>query len=455
VIHRHLGLQLNEVPSQVLEDALLRRTSSRGYRRADLYLDDVDAEEVRWIAEAVTVTETYFLRERAQLQALADMVIPSLAHRRKIRILSAGCASGEEPYSIALVLREILPDIDRWEITLRAFDVNRAMLRQAARGRYGAWALRETPPAIVERYFRRTDGHFELAQSVRSMVAFEEQNLVHDNPGLWAPGSWDAVFCRNVLMYLAPEVASAAIDRMAMALDRKGFLFIGHAETLRGVSEAFEVCHSAGAFYYRLRGGEARLAADRAAPPAAVSPPPPAAALPPPLPPRPISVPRPELSHVTELMRQERYREALETVRAVDASSPGARVLEALLCAHAGDVQRAAALCGAILDADPLHAGAHYVRALTAEQSGDRAQAADLHRTAAFLDPSFAMPRLQLGLLARRSGDEASARRELGRALVLLEQEDPSRLALFGGGFGRTALMALCRAALSELGGDR
>ena len=450
IIERHLGLQLHEAGHRALEDALVRRMAARGFRRPDAYLDTVDAEEVRRIAEAVTITETYFLRDRSQLQALAEVVIPSLAHARRIRILSAGCASGEEPYSIALVLRETLPDIDQWQITLRGVEVNPAMLRQAARGRYTSWALRETPPEIVQRYFRRTDGQFELDPSVRSMVTFQEQNLVQGDPATWAPGSWDVVFCRNVLMYLAPEMVRAMIGRVEQALDRGGFLFVGHAETLRGLSEAFEVCHSGAAFYYRLRG------APQPPPPIPnVEPRPKAAELPQAPPPRAIAVPNGELAHVTELMRQERYHEALQTIRALDASSPGARVLEALLCAHAGDLQRAATLCAAILAADPLDSRAHYVRALALEQSGDRVQAVDLYRTAAFLDPSFAMPRLHLGLLARRAGDDAAARRELGRALVLLEQEDPARIALFGGGFGRGALMALCRAALAEVGGDR
>ena len=458
VIHRHLGLQLHHAASQLLEDALFRCMASRGYRHPRAYLESVDAEEVRRIAEAVTVTETYFLRDRAQFQALAEVVIPTFARARRIRILSAGCASGEEPYSIALVLRETIPDIERWSITVQAVDVNPAMLRHAARGRYTSWALRETPPAIAERYFRRTDGHFEVAESVRAMVTFDEQNLVHGDPRTWAPGSWDVVFCRNLLMYMAPEVARAVIARAATALERGGFMFVGHAESLRGLSDAFDVCHSVGAFYYRLR-EEAEPSTGAAGPPAVssaeVTSRPTRAELRSPPEPKPIVVPSRELSHVTELMRQERYREALEAVRALPAPSADARLLEALLCAHAGDLEGAASLCAQIIEAHPLDSAAHYVRALTLEQSGDRAQAADRHRTAAFLDPAFAMPRLQLGLLARRSGDEASARRELGRALVLLEREDPARIALFGGGFGRAALMALCRAALADIGGER
>lgn len=455
LIRRRLGLEMDLAHAPALDEVLYRRMGSTGHREADGYLRSVNAHELRRIAEEVTVNETYFLRDRGHFQVLAEEIVPSRAHARTLRILSAGCASGEEPYSIAIVLREILPDIASWDISIRGIDVNPAKLEHAARGRYGPWALRDTPPEIVERHFRRAGSDFEVHEAVRGMVTFDEQNLVDDDGRSWWPRTWDVVFCRNVLMYLSPEVARGVVARAALALDRGGVLFTGHAETLRGLSEKFDLRERGGTFYYRLREDGACARNERRREDSASS----AARPPHPLSPPPVRIdarvgegPRPgngsRLELVVELMRYERYQEALQAVRGIapadgDACEP--RVLEALLSAHAGNLQHAASVCAEVLGRDPLNAQAHHVLALSLEQSGDRDQAAQRHRTAAFLDPSFAMPRLRLGLLARRAGDEAGARRELARALILLEQEDPARIALFGGGFGRAALMALCR----------
>jgi chemotaxis protein methyltransferase CheR len=126
-----------------------------------------------------------------------------------------------------------------------------------------------------------------------------------------------------------------------------------------------------------------------------------------------------------------------------------------VLLTHGGDLSAAQTVCREVLAIDEMNAGAHYSLALCREGVGDRAGAIDHDQTAAYLDPAFALPRLHLGLLARKSGDRAAARRDLSEALMLLEREDASRLLLFGGGFSRDALIALCRAELMECGESR
>jgi chemotaxis protein methyltransferase CheR len=128
-------------------------------------------------------------------------------------------------------------------------------------------------------------------------------------------------------------------------------------------------------------------------------------------------------------------------------------LLRAVLLTHGGDLVAAETLCREVLALDELSSGAHYLTALCREDAGDRPGALEHDRIAAYLDPTFAMPRLHLGLLARRAGDHAAARGELGEALSLLEREDPLRLLLYGGGFGRPGLLALCRAELRAEGG--
>ena len=290
------------------------------------------------------------------------------------------------------------------------------------------------------------------------------------------------IFCRNVLMYFSPEQMRAAIVRMARSLAPGGFLFLGHAETLRGVSDRFHLRHTHGTFYYELKeGGEPsrawmpsslpqsrapaqsavvvddewfdaiRKASERVA---ALMPSPSVANEPaaPSLPAAPFWDPAPAL----DLLRQERFAEALVHVRAgpaPDKPDPDVLLLEAALLAHSGQAAAAEEVCQRLLKIDEFNAGAHYVLALCREQSGHQDGAGEHYRVAAYLDPQFAMPRLHLGLLARHAGDRDAARRELAQALLLLKREDASRLLLFGGGFGREALVTLCRSALVECGG--
>jgi chemotaxis protein methyltransferase CheR len=165
-----------------------------------------------------------------------------------------------------------------------------------------------------------------------------------------------------------------------------------------------------------------------------------------------------DLASPLELLRQERYGEALDLVQVLPheaARDPDVRLLEAVLLAHSGQLGRAEQACRDVLQLDELNAGAHYVLALCCEGSGDGRGAVEHDRIATYLDPGFAMPRLHLGLLARRAGEHTDARRELAQALDLLQREDSSRLLFFGGGFGREALVALCRAELVVCGGGR
>ena len=131
--------------------------------------------------------------------------------------------------------------------------MNRSVLQKAEKARYSAWALRETPPPIKEKWFRRDGRELALDEQLRRTVHFKQANLASDDPALWQPAVYDVIFCRNVLMYFAPDQMRAAIARIAASLAPGGYLFLGHAETLRGVSDDFELHHAHDAFYYRRK----------------------------------------------------------------------------------------------------------------------------------------------------------------------------------------------------------
>lgn len=259
IVGSRLGLNFDDSKLAFLADVLKRRRDSAG-QSPDAYLGRLESssqaqEELRALAIDLTVNETYFFRNPDQFRAMVHNVLPlrlqARAASRQLRVLSAGCASGEEPYSLAISLRENVPD-PSWKISVRAFDISPAMLDKARRGRYSAWSLRETQPDMQRRWFHREGADFILDRAIRDAVVFEERNLVDDDPALWEPESYDVIFCRNVLMYLKPEIARNVVARMMRSLVPGGYLFLGHAETLRGLSQDFHLEHTHGAFYLSL-----------------------------------------------------------------------------------------------------------------------------------------------------------------------------------------------------------
>ncbi|HEV7498902.1 MAG TPA: hypothetical protein VGQ33_02810, partial [Vicinamibacteria bacterium] len=283
--------------------------------------------------------------------------------------------------------------------------------------------------------------------------------------------------------------ARGVVERISRSLAPGGFLFLGHAETMRGLSRDFHLQHTHGTFYYRRREEHEAAVVDGIEPGPSSAPVPRGDLVPAivaddswvenirraservhslttasaagPGRPAPELVAalsgreraRPDLAVAVDLLRRERYAEAQALLgRMPDDSSrdPDTLLLKAVLLTHGGDLLLAEEVCRDLLERDEMNAGAHYLMALCREGAGAPDSAVEHDQLAAYLDPGFAMPRLHLGLLARRAGDHDSARRELEHALALLEHEEASRLLLFGGGFSREALSALCRAELDR-----
>lgn len=510
-VTRRFGLHLDDTKLGGIADLLRRRVDASGQSCA-AFLDALETEhagpELRALAAELTVPETYFFRNIDQFRAFTEVVVPDRLRARgeakQLRILSLGCATGDEPYSLAILLREAALD-PSWQVSIVAIDVNRVVLEKAMRGRFSRWALRETPADLQRRWFRQEGTDFVLDEEIRRSVTFEEQNLVEATREPWAAGAYDVVFWRNVMMYFAPPHAQAVVARVTRALAPGGYLFLGHAETLRGVSNDFHLRHTHETFYYQrkldserreLRGPMQSFDATLAEPPeplAAVfegadswvdtihkasqrirvlsdaSRPAEGAAAMTMTATATATIEREgrgartvttkpawNLALTLELLEEERFTDALELLGTLPPESsldPQVLLLRAVLLTHSSQLARAEEVCTELLAVDELDAGAHYLLALCREGAGDRRAAVDHDQVAVYLDPGFAMPRLHLGLLARRANDRESARRDLGQALVLLQREDPSRLLLFGGGFGREALITLCRTELVACGG--
>ena len=312
--------------------------------------------------------------------------------RRPIRIFSAGCATGEEAYTLAIIAQGHANQV---EVT--AFDVNPTVVKRAKEARYSTWSLRDTPPPIRQRYFETDGGQYVLVPEVRDMVRFEDRNLLDDAPELWQPDAFDIVFCRNVIMYFGAEAMRAAVARIARSLRPDGFLFMGHAETLRGISRAFHLCHTHETFYYQRKGTHdpTRIspeATSLAALPGGTLPTPVAigldtswidviqraservAKLATASGPREATQPSParaDTQPILEMMREERFADALELLGTFSPTDPETQLLRAIVLTNGGRHREAERVCAELIAADELNAGAHYLLALCREHTGD------------------------------------------------------------------------------------
>ncbi|MBI4821840.1 MAG: protein-glutamate O-methyltransferase CheR [Deltaproteobacteria bacterium] len=482
-VARVLGLQFDDSKLDLLADVLTRRADAFK-SSVETYLEGLTRAEWSHLAEELTVNETYFFRNPDHFRVFSERVLPEALRKRdnprRLRILSAGCATGEEPYSLAaLTLESVTPGFELG-VSILGIDVNPSVLNRARQGRYSAWSLRATDELSQRRWFRQDGREFVLDRSVRERVTFEVRNLVDDDSMFWADGAFDVIFCRNVIMYFTPEAARQVVRRLSRALRPAGYLFLGHAETLRGVNQDFHLCHSHETFYYQRRSSrldsdgsqtepervvprielttswveaiqkasdKITALADHLAGPESSTEAPTTASL------RRV---RPESANgmglVFEAMRQERFVDALDLLAGLPlevGDEPDVLLVRAVLLTNAGRLVEAEAVGLRLLAHDELNSGAHYAVALCREHAADLEGAIEHDETAIYLDQGFAMPHLHLGMLYRRLGDFGRARRELELALALLHREDSARVLLFGGGFSREALLEVCRAALA------
>ncbi|BEL02502.1 protein-glutamate O-methyltransferase CheR [Actinoplanes sichuanensis] len=445
LLQRRLGWTFADHDLGPTAEVLAARARAHGLTDRE-YLDRLTGRrwtaEVAELASALSITETYFFRHEEQFRVLRERVLPEMiearAGQRVLRLLSVGCSSGEEAYSLAIAAIRARPGPD-WIVTVTGVDANREMLRRARDAVYSSWSLRDTPEDVRRRWFRPVEDGFRVADEVTGTVRFVEHNVAGDDPQLWHPARYDVIFCRNLLMYLTAEVAAELIHRMTRALTDGGFLFLGHTDSLGSRPDGLDVCHANGTVYYQRRAVAPVRGETPAPPPRRI----PAAA--PPAPAARAVTDHGDQRRVLGLMRDDRFAEALDTAGDADSLTRG------VLLAQLGRVDEARDTANRLLHAGGPQADAHHLLGVCHEL--DCAElAVGQYRLAAYLDPQFAMPRLRMGLLARRRGDDRGAADHLTAALELLTSENEERIVLFGGGFGRLALTTLCRTELDACG---
>lgn len=254
------GLHFGAESRFLLERRLARRCAELGLRSFTSYhyalrSDATGEGELAWAIDHLTTNETYFLRERRQLDALISEIVPSLRARAggagapPVSIWSAGCSSGEEPYSIVMLALEagLVPGRD---LRVYASDISRQMLQKARRGVYREGSFRQTDPAMRSRYFTAKDGSHRISDEIKKHVHFAHLNLM-DASRTALLGSLDVVLCRNVIIYFDLETKRRVVRTFHEKLRPGGFLLLGHSESLINLSADFTLEHLRHDMVYR------------------------------------------------------------------------------------------------------------------------------------------------------------------------------------------------------------
>lgn len=242
------GINLSEGKRDMVYGRLSRRLRQLDLTDFRVYLKYLETDEVEVgnFINAITTNLTSFFREMHHFEYLKKTIIPSLlASNRdtgRIRIWSAGCSTGEEPYSIAMTLLDSIPDIAHWDVKILATDLDSNVVAHAKEGIYTMDRVKALPDNIQRKYFRKgrgsTEGSVKMSESLQSLITFKQLNLMHQWP---MRGPFDVIFCRNVVIYFDKPTQRVLFDRYADMLRPDGHIFLGHSESLFKVSERFKL----------------------------------------------------------------------------------------------------------------------------------------------------------------------------------------------------------------------
>lgn len=260
LLRSHCGLHFGNESRYLLERRLGRRLADLGLRTFTSYhyalRSDASGEgELAWAIDTLTTNETYFFRERQQLEALVQEILPALQARRggraagPISIWCAGCSSGEEPYSIVMLAAEAGFEPGR-DLRVYASDISRQMLHKARRGLYREASFRQTEPWLRQKYFVEKDGHSRISDEIKRHVNFAHLNLM-DEKRIALLGMLDVILCRNVIIYFDLETKKRVVRTFRDKVRPGGYLLLGHSESLVNLSTDFELQHLRHDMVYR------------------------------------------------------------------------------------------------------------------------------------------------------------------------------------------------------------
>lgn len=421
VIEASMGLHFPPSRYPDLERGLTEAARTMGFGTLREIVDHVARGElnrvvVEQLASHLTIGETYFFREPSAFTALEQQVIPELMQRvakcdRKMRIWCAACCTGEEAYSLAILLNQIDGSTTRWTGSILATDINQTFLRMARTAIYKKWSFRDENTSIKERYFTPVEGGlFRLQHGVQKYVRFEYLNLAEDvYPSLLnGTNGLDLILCRNVLMYFSGEILKAVIDRLFECLVPGGYLVVGAAESSQQNFRRFQAVYFNGIVIYRKPEAAVAVEAARPSDPACFNA----------MPTMKRSARQPFLP--TPSLPSPRQRRHSVTAHVPSTHTTPLLVVEARLAANRGELSTALGKCDEAIAANKLDPATHHLRATILDELGKQQEAIGALKTALYLAPDFALAHFTLANLELRRGNQREARRHFANAAETL-----------------------------------
>ncbi len=451
-----MGLYFPEARWSDLERGIVSAARELGFADIEAFIiwlgsTPLTKNHVEILANHLTVGETYFFRDKESFQIIENRILPELLRSRqesekRLRIWSAGCCTGEEPYSIAILLNRMIPDLKDWNITITATDINLRSLKKATEGLYSEWSFRNVSSWIKESYFKRTEnGHYEIIPTIRKMVTFQYLNLAEDvYPSLLNnTNAMDIIFCRNVLMYFSPERAKKAVHGFYNSLLNDGWLLVSPTEAFKHITDYFTTANFSGTIFYRKDSKKQRIVEDirfvekPSCVPAverkaefpltsgvvAEEPPP-----------RKIEKPKaPEAppdpyAEAVMMFEQGRYAEAAEKLIGLSMDgkgNPKDLVLLARACANQGRLADALKWCKKAIAADALNPCYHYLLATILLEQGLLEETVRSLKKALYLDPNFILAYFVLGNIMQKQGEPETSRKYFKNAFELASAHKP------------------------------
>lgn len=260
LIRDRFGIYYDDTKQFLLQSRLQTRLIKRSVSDFNAYYRFLTTHPERqneWdeLASALSNNETYFFRERAQLDVLAsEVVADSIRAGGRVRVWSSACSTGEEPFSLAMTLLET-HKLSPAQIHIKASDLSPRALERCGVGFYRDLSFRATPPELIQKYFRAFENGFLIADEVKRLVEFFRINLL-DQQAVAAQGPVDAIFCRNVLIYFDKPTQKRVVEAFARALRPRGYLFLGHAESIMRLTDLYDPVVTPKAIYYRLKAAD-------------------------------------------------------------------------------------------------------------------------------------------------------------------------------------------------------
>jgi len=254
------GICLDESKSYLIENRLADLMNKHGCSSYEELVQKVrlgsEPQLANRVVDAITTNETLFFRDQHSFEALRHKALPELIDAKqktpfpkRLRIWSAACSTGQEPYSLAILLKELIPDIHSWDVQIYATDISDRAITQASRAIYSEHEVeRGLTPIQVQKYFHRHENQWQINDDIRSLVSFEQKNLLEP---LRMHRRFDIVFCRNVAIYFSPEVRAKLFHDLSDTMITEGYMFVGAQEMLRDLGKRFEPQHHCRSVFYR------------------------------------------------------------------------------------------------------------------------------------------------------------------------------------------------------------